>query len=124
MSKRQEGLVWAAMTITGPNDASGVVWALSEFFFFSCFFLVLTNVFRYYLRFKATGRAAMTVMGPNDAFGVVWALSEFSFFLRVFLILNNVYRYYLCVKATGRAGMGCDDQNGPKRRWMRRLGLK
>ena len=39
---------WAGTTKMGPNDASGVVWALSEYFFkFLCFFLILTNVLLY-----------------------------------------------------------------------------
>ena len=71
------------MTKTSPNDASGVVWALSEFvLFFLRVFLLLTNVYRYYLHIKATGRdkwVVTTKTGPNDASGVVWAFSEFFF---------------------------------------------
>jgi hypothetical protein len=39
------GLDWAAATITGPNDVSGVVWVIcTSFFLFSSNFLILTNV--------------------------------------------------------------------------------
>jgi len=68
------------MTIMGPNDASGVVWALSEFFFLLLrVFLVLTNVYStIYVSKQREGLvwAAMTVMGPNDASGVVWAIGK------------------------------------------------
>ena len=33
----------AAATITGPNDASCVVWALGKFFFFFSFVYITTN---------------------------------------------------------------------------------
>jgi hypothetical protein len=33
---------------TGPNDASRVVWAISECFFSFVFFFVLNDVYRYY----------------------------------------------------------------------------
>ena len=32
------GLLWAAMTKTGPNNASHVVWALGMYYFFFVFF--------------------------------------------------------------------------------------
>ena len=42
-----------ATTITGPNDASGVVWAISKlFFFFFHVVSILTTTFRYYMWFK------------------------------------------------------------------------
>ena len=34
-------------TKTGPNDASGVVWAQVSFFFSSSYYLILTNVLFY-----------------------------------------------------------------------------
>ena len=40
-----EELRWLAMTITGPNNASGVVWALGICFFFPHVFSLLTNDF-------------------------------------------------------------------------------
>jgi hypothetical protein len=36
----------AAATKTGPNDASGVVWAIGTSFFFRHVFYVLTNDFK------------------------------------------------------------------------------
>src|ERR1700678_871481 len=62
-----EELRWLATTITGPNDPSGVVWALGMFCFcFSLCFLLLANdfyLFRSSLFFSGTQRA--TVAG-ND----------------------------------------------------------
>jgi hypothetical protein len=40
---RQEEGGKAATTKTGPNDASGVVWAISKSIFFSCF--IITNYY-------------------------------------------------------------------------------
>ena len=34
---------WPATTITGPNDASGIVWALDMFFFLFFFVFSLTS---------------------------------------------------------------------------------
>ena len=35
---------------TGPNNAPGIVWAISEFFFiYSSFFWILTNVYSIYI---------------------------------------------------------------------------
>ena len=40
----------AAVTKTGLNNASGIVWAISEFFLlFSSFFGILTNVYSIYI---------------------------------------------------------------------------
>ena len=40
----------AVATKTGPNKASGIVWAISEFFFFSFFiFLKPTDVYSIYI---------------------------------------------------------------------------
>ena len=56
----------------------------------------------------------------NDTSGVVWALGEYFFFL--FLILTNAFICYysiiyeICNREDG------NDENGPKRRQMRRLG--
>ena len=32
-----------AVTKTGPNDVSVIIWAISEFFFFFFFFFLVTN---------------------------------------------------------------------------------
>ena len=59
------------MTKTGPNDALCVVWAISDFFFFSF-------LFSYYLLLqigttcvlkgrKGSWELAITKTGPNDA---------------------------------------------------------
>ena len=40
---KTQGCLWGATTtVTGPNDARRVVWALGEFFFFFVFFIYLT----------------------------------------------------------------------------------
>jgi hypothetical protein len=41
--KVRRGLVGATTTITGPNDARRVVWALGEFFFLISFFFFVFN---------------------------------------------------------------------------------
>ena len=70
-----------ATTRTGPNDTSGVVWAISEFFFLipSCY-CILTNALSNYrcnlIQTMETGRSAMTGMGPNDAPCVIWAIAS------------------------------------------------
>jgi hypothetical protein len=69
------------------------------FLIFFVFFYILTNIsitFRYYRRFKATGKARVggDKNGPNDARSVVWALGMLFFFL-CFFILNNIFTLYL-----------------------------
>lgn len=66
---------------TGPNVASGIIWACGKFFFFFFLlvFLILANVFKFLNTNYATGRAAMTKNGPNDARRVVWTLCEYFF---------------------------------------------
>ena len=108
---------------TGPNDAQ----AITEFFFFSF-------LFSYYLLLqigttcvlkgrKGSWEPAMTNTGPNDALCVVWAISEFFFFfLSYFLILTITYRSYMSFKGSERVMGAGDDENGPKRRFVRRLG--
>src|ERR1700678_46309 len=77
-----EELRWLATTITGPNDASGVVWGLGMFFFcFSLCFLLLAYDF--------------------------------------FLFLSSLF-----FSGPRRATVAGDGHNGPKRRQMRRLGLR
>jgi hypothetical protein len=80
---------------TGPNDASGVVWALGEYFFFLRFFLILTKAFVTYIVSNDEMRAAMTKTGPNDARCVVWALGEYILFSSLYLILTNVFIAYI-----------------------------
>jgi hypothetical protein len=89
---------WTGMSKTGPNDASGIVWALSG----------------------TTGRSRAGGNGPNDASGVVWALSEFFFLFSVFSILTDLLLLGIIypLKPAG------NDQNSPKRRVRRRLGQR
>jgi hypothetical protein len=64
---------------TGPNDASGIVWAIGEcFYLFPSNFLMLTNVLEhtiYVVIYRIRDREGSDVekMGPNDASGIVWA---------------------------------------------------
>ena len=52
-----EDLIETAATITGPNDASVVVWAISKFFSFVFrVFSILTIVFRYHCCFRGSPR--------------------------------------------------------------------
>ena len=59
----------AVATKTGPNNTSGIVWAISEFFFHLFFFFwMLTNVYIAYILWSTTytiGRVAMMKTGPN-----------------------------------------------------------
>jgi len=79
-------LRWTATTITGPNDARCVVWALGMCFFFPRVFSLLNNDFyfdlgpHYVLKAPKELRwAATTITGPNDASGVVGALGMYFF---------------------------------------------
>ena len=76
------------MAKMGPNNASGVVWALGTFvLFFSCFY-VLTNKLKFYLCFKCLRRVGVgcdNKTGLNNAFGPL--VCSFFLFLRVFLLL-------------------------------------
>src|ERR1700678_950380 len=90
-----EELQWLATTITGPNDASGVVWASGMFSFcFSLCFLLLANdfyLFRSSLFFSGTRRA--TVAGddhnrPKQRQMRRLGLSMCFFFPRVFSLLS------------------------------------
>ena len=69
-------MTWRAVTTKmGPNDASHVVWAHGESFFFKImFFLMLTNIF-YLSIYNVHDRTGDdNEKGPNDARHVVWAL--------------------------------------------------
>ena len=111
----------------GPNDASRVVWAIRWVFFFSsCFFLLLNNIYSNYITLKlrrGSGKAATRRTGPNDAIRVVWAIST-SFFNSscLFLLINNIYRYYNYIKATEGLREGGGEEIGPKWRETHRLG--
>ena len=76
----------ATVTVTGPNDARRVVWALGVFFFL-CSFLILNDIYSMEGSPRASSKATRTIMGPNGAKCVVWAHGEYLFFLFVFLIL-------------------------------------
>jgi hypothetical protein len=89
MYYRTRRRLWKAnTTITGPNDASRVVWALGEFF-------SISFVFFYYLMtyigttdalkvWRGSVGATTKITGPNDASRVVWAISECFFYFIVF----------------------------------------
>src|SRR5271168_2553533 len=130
-----EELRWPATTITGPNNARCVVWALVCVFFPHVFSL-LTNDFyfdlgpHYVLKAPKELRwAATTITGPNDASGVIWALEVryvFFCFSSCFLLLANdfyLFRSSLFFSGTRRAMVAGDDHNGPKRRQMHHLKL-
>ena len=50
------------------------------------------------------------------------AISTSFSFLHFFLLLNDIYSYYDYTKATEGLREGGDEENGPKRRDLRRLG--
>src|ERR1700679_1479649 len=99
-----EELRWPATTITGPNDARCVVWALGMCFFFPCVFSLLTNEFyfdlgpHYVLKAPKELRwAATTITGPNDASGIVWALEVryvFAVHRYFFFLYTIIFVYY------------------------------
>ena len=114
-------------TITGPNDAAGVVWAIGECFFFSfVFFYILTiihYIYRLYNSYYTTWRGTGGRDDDNGPKRLVWALGEWVFFFFVFFyILSNIYSVSRHVKGTEGLREGGDDDNGPKRRVSRRLG--
>ena len=72
---------------------------------------------------RGQSEVKITITGPNDAGRVVWAIGKlFYFFIRVFLILTNLYSLYLCLEEWEWVVEGADDNNGPRRRILRRLG--
>src|SRR5271168_2326361 len=126
---------------TGPNDASGVVWALVGNFF--AMSTSTTRVWRgnetgpndasgivwargmsffSYLCITLTTRVCRgneeEKTGPNDASGIVWALGKFFIFIfRVFSNLTNIFilsSFYLCIKSSKRVWMGGEGKKGPK----------
>jgi hypothetical protein len=66
------------MVKTGPNDMSGIIWALGKFSSFTSHFFILTYILLciYVLKylFEQKRGAGMVKTGPNDARRVVWAL--------------------------------------------------
>jgi hypothetical protein len=68
----RRGFRKATMWITGPNDASSVVWALGEFFFSIRDFYILNDIFTgttdaLKVR-RGSWKTATTITGPNDAY--------------------------------------------------------
>ena len=61
----------------------------------------------------------------NDARRIVWVLGEFYiYFLHVFSVLIDMYRYFEVLEDTEMSVEGNDNDNWPKRRVSRRLGLR
>ena len=99
---------------TGPNDAKCVGWAFRKFFLYLFrVLLLLTSVFRYslYMGRQRLWKRAQTT--PNASFGPF--VSFLFYFFRVLVLLMNVL-------GTIYLREGGDDENGPKRHQMRRLG--
>src|ERR1700679_3179726 len=70
--KAREGLGWVTTTKAGPNDASGVVWAISTCFFKNILcsnYVYLGTIYVLKVR-EGLWWAATTETGPNDASGV------------------------------------------------------
>ena len=89
--------------ITGPNDASGIVWALLGMFFFcfsSCFLLLANDfyLFRSSLFFSGTRRAMVAGddhNGPKRRQMHRLGLRYVFFFPRVFSLLTNKFYFDL-----------------------------
>ena len=69
----------------GPNNASRVVWALGECFFF--YIRVFSYILMIYTGTIYIIQARMMITGPNDAYCVVWAQGKY------FLIYSCFSRY-------------------------------
>src|SRR5271168_1173430 len=93
-------------TKKGPNDASGVVWALGVFLFHLFYFILITTRHesprqpmtanegqRRPTQVNEGPQLPMTAnedkKGPNDASGVVWALGVFFFHLFYFILITT-----------------------------------
>ena len=79
---------------TGPNNAGRVVWAKSEFFYFSFHFfctnlLYIGSIYAIHVS-EGTWKPAAMKTGPRNAGHVVWAKSEFFYYYFVFFVA------YLC----------------------------
>ena len=122
-----QGDKWESETTrTGPNDVSGVVWVLGEYFFsfFFLFFLlivVLMYVYRLYSTEYTTGGCMRGVDDQNRPkrcwprrLGLTWV---FCFLLFIFFILiivfMYVYRFYPTKYVTGRVKEGGNAVKGP-----------
>ena len=81
-----------------------------------------------------TSRSKESEFEIIDYFIIVAALSSphskhmYVFFSLCFIGSNLMsfvlFRFYKCFKRTRRVGLGIDDENGPKQRQMRCLGLR
>src|ERR1700678_2311213 len=89
-----EELRWLATTITGPNDASGVVWASGMFSFcFSSCFLLLANdfyLFRSSLFFSGTQRATVAGDDHNRPKRRIWRRLGLRYVLFLFFFMFSL----------------------------------
>ena len=89
----------AAVTKTGRNDASGIILAISEFFFVSSFFFwILTNVYGICVIYVIhDGKVGGNLNRPKQRIQchLGHKVSFFSFLLFFFCILTNVYSIYI-----------------------------
>ena len=76
----------ATVTVTGPNDARRVVWALG----FLCSFLIQNDIYRMEGSPRASSKVTRMIMGPNGAKCVVWAHGEYFFFSLRLLNTNMI----------------------------------
>ena len=106
-------VIQARTTITGPNNAYRVVWALSEYFIkiYSCFTKILILFNRLFNKFQDEGTQTMRTCRLCPRWVYIYIYSCFFFYT------NDCYRYYL--HYTGK-----NNNNRPKRRVSRRLGTR
>jgi hypothetical protein len=103
---------------------------VSFFFLFHVFF-ILTNLLLLYLsiiyllkRQRGLGWTG-TTLGKTFLVLFVFSLTfSIQYSLLVLIVSFFIFIYYPFFKARERAGMDGDEQNRPKRCWMRRLGFK
>src|SRR6202522_2450322 len=92
-------LCWLAVTKTGPNDASGIVWAIcNNTWFFLVFFFDTNLLFDVYIGsiYILQGRGGLrwvvvTKKGPKRCICVVWAIG--MFFLKCTIYFLSFYYY-------------------------------
>ena len=80
--KGQEGLGWAAIGKTGPNDASCIVWAIGKYFLFLRVLFILTIsfcLFKSYSRYKWTRRVGLASDWKNGSKGMFFFI-YFAFY--------------------------------------------
>ena len=103
------------MAESGPNDASGVVWAIGVSFLIFVHFLYTNDNFKSYITNKCMRSPAIIQTGPNNARRVVWAIGmSFLNSDRVFyilIIISVIFRLYSSNKCTRSSN---DDTNRPK----------